>query len=160
MRIIYPTILAFFLVGCGAPEAPAPTPTPQAADSSVTAETEVEPEALGPNEFAMPDGDTVYIMKQYFMVELVTGPVRDQDSTTAAELQEGHMAHLDSLANAGKIDIVGPFGDEGEVRGIAIYNCETKEEAEMLANADPAVQAGRLIVRVRPWWCAKGSKLR
>lgn len=91
-------------------------------------------------------------MKQYFFVMLTKGPNRTQDSTTAANLQKGHMDNMGKLAKEGKLIVAGPFGDDGDWRGIFILDCATKEEAEKLVKADPAVQAGRLGYEIRPWW--------
>lgn len=99
-------------------------------------------------------------MKQYFIVFLKKGPNRSHDSLTASKIQAGHLHHFDSLYAAGKLDIVGPLGDDGEIRGICVYNVATIEEARKLAEMDPAVRSGRLIVEVHPWWAAKGSVLR
>lgn len=101
-----------------------------------------------------------YDMKTYYMVFLKKGPNRNQDSTTTAKLQEQHMAHLTKMAETGKMDLAGPFMDNGEIRGICVYNVATKEEAEKLANEDPMVKAGRLIVEIHPWYAAKDSKLK
>lgn len=101
-----------------------------------------------------------YEMKTYYMVFLKKGPNRDQDSTTVSKLQEQHIAHLTKMADAGKMDLAGPFMDNGEIRGICVYNVATKEEAEKLANEDPMVKAGRLIVEIHPWYAAKDSKLK
>ncbi len=111
-------------------------------------------------EFELPQGDTTYIMKQYFMVFLHSGSERSQDSATAIRIQNAHLNHLDSLGQAGFITMVGPFGDTLSPRGIAIYDTETADEAKKMAEADPAVRANRLRVEVRPWWCAKGSILK
>lgn len=113
-----------------------------------------------PREFELPQGDTTYIMKQYFMVFLHSGSERSQDSAAAMRIQNAHLNHLDSLAQAGFITMVGPFGDSESPRGIAIYDTDSAEEARALAEADPAVKANRLRVEVRPWWCAKGSILK
>ena len=101
-----------------------------------------------------------YDMKTYYMVFLKKGPNRNQDSTTVAKLQEQHMAHLTKMADSGKMDLAGPFMDNGEIRGICVYNVATKDEAEKLANEDPMVKAGRLIVEIHPWYAAKDSKLK
>ena len=106
------------------------------------------------------EGDTTYVMQQYFMCFLKAGPIRGQDSTESAQIQEAHMAHLTKMYDDGKSCVAGPFGDDGEIRGIVIYNTATFEEADSLANADPAVKAGRLVVEVHPWWAAKGSVLK
>ena len=60
----------------------------------------------------------------------------------------------------GYADISGPFGDDGEIRGITIYNTPTQQMADSLANLDPMVQAGRLQIEIHPWWAAKGFPLR
>ena len=99
-------------------------------------------------------------MKTYYLVFLKKGPNRNQDSVTTAKLQEQHIAHLDKMAESGKMDICGPLMDDGDIRGICIYNVETKEEVEKLANQDPMVKAGRLIVEIHPFYSAKGAKLK
>ena len=103
--------------------------------------------------------DTV-IMQQYFIAFLKTGPKRDQSEEEANKLQEAHMAHLGRMYELGYADISGPFGDDGEIRGITIYNTPTLAMADSLANLDPAVKAGRLVIEVHPWWAAKGFPLR
>ena len=101
-----------------------------------------------------------YEMKMYFMVFLKKGPVRDQDSLTLVRLQEQHMAHLTKMADEGKMDICGPLADDIDIRGVCVYNVATKEEALQLAEQDPMVKAGRLIVEVRPFYSAKGATLK
>ncbi len=112
------------------------------------------------DEFEMKEGDQTYIMKKYYMVFLKKGEVRSQDSTQAAEIQKGHMEHIGKLAKDGYLHIAGPFGGNGEMRGILVLSVKTKEEAEMLASEDPAVKAGRLKIEVLEWWAAKGSTLK
>lgn len=108
----------------------------------------------------MQKGDSTIVMQQYFMCFLKAGSEQGQDSTESAQIQEAHMAHLTKVYEDGKSCVAGPFGDDGEIRGIVIYNTATLEEADSLANADPAVKAGRLVVEVHPWWAAKGSVLK
>ncbi|NND88624.1 MAG: hypothetical protein HKM28_05200, partial [Flavobacteriaceae bacterium] len=76
------------------------------------------------------------------------------------ELQEQHMAHLSRMYEEGYADISGPFADDGEMRGITIYNVPTLQMADSLANLDPMVQAGRLKIEIKPWWAGKGFPLR
>ncbi|MBT8262647.1 MAG: hypothetical protein KJO05_07480 [Bacteroidia bacterium] len=104
-------------------------------------------------------GDTV-IMQQYFIAFLKRGPNRSQDSLGAATLQEAHLNHLGKMYDKGYADISGPFGDDGEIRGITIYNVPTFEMADSLANMDPMVKVGRLEIEIHPWWAAKGFPLR
>src|SRR5690606_27942749 len=103
--------------------------------------------------------DTV-LMQQYFMAFLKSGPIRNQNEEEAAMLQEAHLEHLSKMYQEGYADLIGPFGDDGEIRGITIYNVPTLKMADSLANADPLVEAGRLTVEVRPWWAPKGNSLR
>ena len=109
--------------------------------------------------FEMQEGDTVYVMKQYYIVFYKSGPKRDQSDEEAAEIQEGHMAHLNQLGEDGHLSIAGPFGDDSELRGILIFNVPTEEQVEELMQGDPAVQVGRLVYEIHPWWGAKGSTL-
>lgn len=120
---------------------------------------ELQIDSLGFETFEMTEGDTTYLMKKYFMAFLKAGPTRDQSEEHAKVIQAGHMAHINILAEEKKITIAGPFGDDGEVRGILVFNVPTQEEVEALVAQDPAVKAGRLILEVHPWWAAKGSKL-
>jgi len=97
-------------------------------------------------------GADEYGMKHYVMAFLKRGPQRNQDSITAAKIQKGHMANINRLAEEGKLVVAGPFEDDGEIRGIFIFNVATLEEAQALTSTDPAVQSGRLIMELHPWY--------
>lgn len=114
----------------------------------------------GYQTFLYKEGDSTYLMQQYFVVFLKKGFNRNQDSLTAAKLQEEHLAHMAKMYEKGYTSLTGPMGDDGEIRGIVVYNTATQAEADSLARLDPMVQAGRLEVEVRPWWVAKGGKLK
>ena len=103
--------------------------------------------------------DTV-LMQQYFIAFLKQGPYRSQSKEEVDSLQELHMAHLGRMYKEGYADISGPFGDDGDIRGITIYNVPNLQMADSLANLDPSVQSGRLKIEVPPWWAAKGFSLR
>jgi len=47
-----------------------------------------------------------------------------------------------------------------DIRGIVICNTATAEKAKELAEQDPAVKFGRLVLEVHPWWAAKGASLK
>ncbi len=104
-------------------------------------------------------GDTL-LMQQYFIAFLKKGPVRSQNKNEADSLQTLHLEHLGRMYELGYADISGPFGDDGDIRGITIYNTPTKAMADSLANLDPMVQSGRLRIEIHPWWAAKGFPLR
>ena len=103
--------------------------------------------------------DTI-IMQQYFIAFLKKGPNRSQSKSKADSLQALHLEHLQKMYDLGYADISGPFGDDGTIRGITIYNVPNIEMADSLANADPMVKAGRLKIETHPWWAAKGFSLR
>ncbi len=103
--------------------------------------------------------DTI-LMQQYFIAFLKRGPNRSQNEDEANKLQNEHLAHLGKMYDLGYADISGPFGDDGDIRGITIYNVPTLKMADSLANADPMVKAGRLQIEIHPWWAAKGFPLR
>lgn len=97
-------------------------------------------------------------MVQYYMGFLKRGPAWTPQSTPETQkIQEGHMAHIRKSAEAGKLVLAGPFGDNGDIRGILIYKTANLEEARAIANEDPAVKAGRLVLEIHPWWVEKGS---
>lgn len=120
----------------------------------------VQTDTLGFQTFTYPEGDTVYTMKQYFMVFLKSGPTRSQNAEEAAEIQKNHLAYIGWMAEQGYLDIAGPFGDDGDVRGILVMRVPTKVRAEELVAMDPAVKSGRLIMEIHPWWAAVGSTLK
>ena len=74
------------------------------------------------------------------------GPVLTQEQENA--LQEAHMAHLADLHDAGHLIAAGPLMDmpDRHYRGLSI-----------LAGQDPAVRAGKFIVKAIPWMVPGGA---
>jgi uncharacterized protein YciI len=97
-------------------------------------------------------GADEYGMKRFVMAFLKTGPTRDLDSARAAELQRAHLDNIFRLADEGKLALAGPFLDDGDLRGVYIFNVETVEEAKALTETDPAIQAGSLVMELHPWY--------
>ncbi|GGB70467.1 YciI family protein [Shewanella inventionis] len=97
-------------------------------------------------------GADEYGMKRYVMAFLKRGPNRDRTKAEADELQRLHMANIGRLAEAGKLVLAGPFLDNGELRGIYIFDVETIEQAKQLTETDPAIQAGSLVMELIPWY--------
>lgn len=97
-------------------------------------------------------GADEYGMRQYVLAFLKRGPNRGQDSSTAARLQKAHMENIGRMANEGKLVLAGPFLGDGELRGLYVFNVTTIEEARKLTETDPAVQAGRLVMELHPWY--------
>lgn len=128
--------------------------TPQAAPPSApdlyTAITDQQ--AAYDSVFAKKIGADEYGMKPYVMAFLKRGPNRGQDSVTAAQLQKAHLDNIGRLAEMGKLVVAGPFMDTGAVRGIYIFDVRSVEEARELTATDPAIQAGRLVMELHPWY--------
>jgi uncharacterized protein len=91
-------------------------------------------------------------MKQYVIAILKRGPNRPKDSTEAANLQKAHLENIMRLADEGKLILAGPFMDNDDVRGIYIFDVATIEEARKLTETDPAIQAGSLVMELKPWY--------
>ena len=73
----------------------------------------------------------------------------------ADKIQAGHMANINKLYYDGILKVAGPFGkNDFTWRGIFIFDCKTKEEAEKIAQSDPAVAAGLFTVDIAPWYSA------
>tara|TARA_Y100001972_G_scaffold127583_1_gene184883 strand:- start:6958 stop:7437 length:480 start_codon:yes stop_codon:yes gene_type:complete len=139
---LYPVIFGFvLLLGCSTKEANKEAVIPAnktAYDSLLAVET----------------GADDYGMRKYVLAYLKAGPNRDQDSTETARLQRAHLDNITRMAEEGKLVLAGPFLDDGEVRGIYIFAVETIEEAKALTTTDPAIQAGRLIMDLHPWYAS------
>jgi uncharacterized protein YciI len=103
-------------------------------------------------------GADQYGMKKYVMAYLKRGPNRDRDSSEAAELQVAHLKNITRMAEEGKLVLAGPFLDDGDVRGIYIFDVETIEEAKALTETDPAIKAGSLVMELRPWYGSAALK--
>ena len=93
-----------------------------------------------------------YGMKSYVMAFLKKGPNRDLDSTEADKLQRAHLDNIGKMAEAGKLVLAGPFFDDGDLRGIYIFDVESIEEAEQLTETDPAIQSGSLVMELKQWY--------
>lgn len=93
-------------------------------------------------------------IKQFWFVLLKKGPVRNQDSLTAAKIQEGHLANITRLYEAGTLKVAGPFAEETLAQGLFIFDCPSKAELETLLHTDPAIKAGRLVAEIHPWYTA------
>ena len=93
-----------------------------------------------------------YGMKKYVIAFLKKGPNRDRTPEESAKLQRAHLDNIVRMANEGLLVLAGPFLDNGELRGIYVFNVETVEEAKKLTETDPAIQAGSLVMELHPWY--------
>jgi len=92
-----------------------------------------------------------------YLAFLVRGEKWTPEKTPATEeIQKGHMANIQRLADMKKLVVAGPFGDNGKLRGIFVFKVASIEEARELAASDPAVQSGRLALQIHPWVVPEG----
>jgi uncharacterized protein len=95
-------------------------------------------------------------MRTYVVGLLYEGPNRPSSPEEAAALQRGHLAVIGRLGREGRILVVGPFRDDGSLRGLTIFDTDSIEQAKAWFADDPAVQAGLFRMEFRPWYGAKG----
>src|SRR5215510_2671493 len=96
-------------------------------------------------------------LTQTFFAFLTRGEKWTPEKTPATEeIQKGHMANINRLAEMKKLVAAGPFGDNGHLRGIFVFRVASIEEAKNLTASDPAVQAGRLAMDIHPWMVPEG----
>lgn len=84
---------------------------------------------------------------------------RDYDEAKLERIQREHLAYHASLREAGQVVTNGPVTDQPDeaLRGVTFYRTGSLEEARRLAQADPAVHAGRLEIEVMTWYCPPGT---
>lgn len=97
--------------------------------------------------------------KSYYLFIYLLGPDREQDTKTASEIQQQHLAYLFSLRDEGKLVLQGPVLEDTDLRGIGILNVRTREEADRIVSNDPAVKAGRLKYEMYEWMGMPGDRL-
>lgn len=92
-----------------------------------------------------------------YLALLTRGAKWTPEKTPATEeLQKAHMANMIRLAEMKKLVVAGPFGDNGQLRGIFVFKVASIDEARALSETDPAVQAGRLAIDIHPWLVPEG----
>ena len=91
-------------------------------------------------------------MKPYYLDVLVKSdkpePAITPEENTAR--MQKHLAYIRSQAEAGKFLLVGPLTEDNRIRGIAVIQAASLEEAQRIASDDPVVQSGHLNVEVHP----------
>ena len=96
-------------------------------------------------------------LTKMYLAFLTRGEKWTPEKTPATEeIQKGHMANINRLAEMKKLIAAGPFGDNGRLRGIFVFRVDSLEEAKSLTATDPAVQAGRLAMDIHPWMIPEG----
>ena len=92
-----------------------------------------------------------------YLAFLTRGPKWTPERTPQTEeIQKAHMANINRLAETKKLVVAGPFGDNGQLRGVFVFKVASLEEAKELAATDPAVKAGRLALNIYTWMAPEG----
>lgn len=109
------------------------------------------------SEDVMKKTETPTKLMTAYLAFLVRGEKWTPEKTPQTEeIQKGHMANINRLAEMKKLVVAGPFGDNGTLRGIFVFRVASMEEARALTLTDPAVQAGRLALDLHPWLVPEG----
>ena len=82
-------------------------------------------------------------------------PVLDDAARRALALQ--HLGHFSKMRAAGYLKVSGPIEDDDEIGGICLYQADSIEQARKLAEDDPAVRAGRYVVRAMTLYTQQGA---
>lgn len=94
-----------------------------------------------------------------YFVFLKKGPNRkagDDKNPEIQELQKAHIANIQRLAAMKKLVAAGPFGDDGDLRGIFVFRVSSLKEAQELCATDPMVKIGRLTADLHSWHVPEG----
>ncbi len=93
-------------------------------------------------------------MRSYVLAILKTGPKDAEVQGDARKaVFKGHFDNMNRLAKEGKLAVAGPFNDPNKIyRGLFILAVSSVEEARALAETDPTVKAGVLVVEYVPWF--------
>lgn len=93
-------------------------------------------------------------METVYFGFLSRGPNRkpgDGETPEIQELQKAHMANINRLAETKKLVMAGPFGDDGDYRGIFVFRVGSLKEAQELAATDPMIKIDRLRLELHEW---------
>ena len=80
------------------------------------------------------------------------------DEETLNRIQSEHLEYHAALRASGDVATNGPVMEQPDesLRGLTFYRTGSLARARELADADPAVRAGRLVVEVMTWLCPPG----
>jgi uncharacterized protein len=119
---------------------------------TTSAQTTVKSADTYDAEAAKRTGADEYGMHGYIFAVLREGKAKRPEAKELEKLQAGHLKNIMRLGDEGKLVLAGPFMDDGDMRGIFIFNVKTVEEAKKLVEADPLVAGGFLELEFHPWY--------
>lgn len=138
-----------------------PTACPEATPVAPASSNADGPDSNGTGyDAALADrlGADQYGMHAYVVAFLEAGPNRPTSAEQAAQLMRAHLDNINRLAKQGVLVLAGPFMDDGNLRGIYVFDVATIEEAKALTETDPAIAAGTLVMELHPWYGSAAIK--
>ncbi len=93
-------------------------------------------------------------METVYLGFLKRGPNRkegDGQTPEVQELQKAHIANINRLAETKKLVMAGPFGGNGDLRGIFVFRVGSLKEAQDLTATDPMIKIDRLRLELHEW---------
>jgi uncharacterized protein len=99
-------------------------------------------------------------MTKYVLALAHKGPHFGEGSKEeAAKLKEAHLANVRRMAAAGKLIVSGPMLDDGDILGIFIFRASSPDEVREMAEQDPMVKAGIMVLEFHQWYAAAGLRV-
>jgi uncharacterized protein len=101
-------------------------------------------------------------LSQFQLVMLRSAPDRpDLPDAEADRLQAEHLAFYAGLRATGQVVTNGPLRGQPDesLRGLAFFATESVDSARALAQEDPAVRAGLLVIEAMTWLCQPGTMI-
>ena len=99
-------------------------------------------------------------LERYELVMLRRPPAAtDYDEATLDRIQAEHLAFHAALRAEGSVVTNGPLRGQPDesLRGLTFSRVGSSDEARRIAEQDPSVKAGRLVVEVMEWICPAGT---
>ncbi len=113
--------------------------------------------ALGAAVSLAQDAGMPMPMSNYWFGVLRRGPSWTPERNARTDsIQAGHMANIGRMAASGSLLSAGPFMSRGDWRGIFIFRADSVEKLRAMAAKDPALESGRLVLDLYPWFAPAG----
>jgi uncharacterized protein YciI len=97
-----------------------------------------------------------WAMRTYVLVLIFRGPYQPADDEERDRLFHEHLASNARLHRERKLLLAGPMRDDGDLRGIFVFDSDSVEEVGRWCAGDPAIRAGVFRIEIHPWYSAKG----
>jgi len=97
-----------------------------------------------------------WAMRTYVLVLIHRGSYKPATDEERDRLFHQHLASNARLHKEGKLLLAGPMRDDGDLRGIFVFDSDSVEEVARWCEGDPAIEAGVFRLDIHPWYSAKG----